>query len=310
MAVSLGPLLLLISLASPAPGGEALVVVNGEPIERRMLEKALEPLRRAGLPKEQINEVARGVLDRLVRDKLLGQFLKREKFTPTEEEIEAEIARRRRSYERSAAKIENRPSYEETLRRQGVSLELLKENPTPGMRFSCYVRRRLTERDVLRAFETRLCEFDGTEVRARHILVDTRKLNTKKERDEARKKAEELRQRLLAGEDFAPLAGEHSACPSGKSAGGDLGFFPRKGRMVESFAAAAFRLRKGGVSRVVETPFGFHVIQVTDIRPGEPLTLDEARGRIVDLLAEEKGKEIYARLHKEADIRRPGGEGE
>jgi len=73
---------------------------------------------------------------------------------------------------------------------------------------------------------------------------------------------------VRAGADFATLARRFSDDPGSAQDGGDLGWF-RRGRMVAQFEAAAFRLRPGQVSEVVETPFGFHIIQVERIEPAE-----------------------------------------
>jgi parvulin-like peptidyl-prolyl isomerase len=104
----------------------------------------------------------------------------------------------------------------------------------------------------------------GPEVRARHILIRADADATPAQRDSARQKAEALRQRAVAGEDFAKLARENSADGSAAE-GGDLGFFGR-GRMVPAFEQAAFALQPGQISPVVETPFGYHVIKLEERR--------------------------------------------
>ncbi len=87
-------------------------------------------------------------------------------------------------------------------------------------------------------------------IRASHILVKTRE------------KAEEILEELKMGADFAKLAREHSECPS-KKRGGDLGKFTR-GKMVKSFERAAFDLKKGQISDIVQTQFGYHIILRTN----------------------------------------------
>lgn len=84
----------------------------------------------------------------------------------------------------------------------------------------------------------------------------------------ARDKAEDLRKRAAAGEDFEKLAKENSDEPGAKESGGDLGWFGR-GRMVKPFEEAAFKLKDNEISEVVESPFGFHVIQVLGHRTGK-----------------------------------------
>ena len=86
--------------------------------------------------------------------------------------------------------------------------------------------------------------------------------------DTARALAEELLARVRAGEDFAELAIPYSGDPGSAALGGDLGWF-RRGRMVREFEETAFNLLDGQISDVVESDFGFHIIKVERMRPGE-----------------------------------------
>lgn len=105
------------------------------------------------------------------------------------------------------------------------------------------------------------------EVGARHILVMHVKSrehpdSIKRTRDEALKRAQECLMKVRAGEDWDALVKEYSDEPGADSRHGDLGVFAR-GMMVKAFSDAAFELRVGQVSEVVETPYGFHIIQRT-----------------------------------------------
>ncbi len=78
-------------------------------------------------------------------------------------------------------------------------------------------------------------------------------------KEEAYQEIQKLLERVKAGEDFAALAKEYSNCPSSKN-GGDLGEFS-KGDMVKPFEDAAFKLKKGKISGIVETRYGYHIIK-------------------------------------------------
>lgn len=99
------------------------------------------------------------------------------------------------------------------------------------------------------------------EILASHILImykGSARSAASRSKDEARELASELKRQLEAGGDFEELARLHSNCSS-SSRGGDLGLFGR-GEMVPDFDAAAFSLPVDGMSEVVETEFGFHII--------------------------------------------------
>ncbi|GBC84862.1 Peptidyl-prolyl cis-trans isomerase D [bacterium HR11] len=117
-------------------------------------------------------------------------------------------------------------------------------------------------------------------VHARHVLVSTQK----RSEDEARQRAETVRARLKAGEDFAKVAREYSDDPGTREKGGDLGWFER-GRMVPEFEQAAFSLAVGQVSEPIRTAYGFHIIQVLEKRPPRVRPLSEVREEIRRSLA-------------------------
>jgi hypothetical protein len=103
---------------------------------------------------------------------------------------------------------------------------------------------------------------------ARHVLIqwmgsDRAPTSVVRTRDQALVLAKEVHRRAKAGEDFARLAVEYSDEPGAGGRGGSLGRFG-KGQMVPAFEEAAFKLKAGQVSDIVETGFGFHVIQRTD----------------------------------------------
>jgi len=140
------------------------------------------------------------------------------------------------------------------------------------------------------------------QVRARHILVKTAADAGADAKAAARKKAEELLAKVKAGADFAALAKERSEDAGSAANGGDLGLFTR-GRMTPAFEEAAFALQGGGLSDVVETPFGFHVIKVEEHRPGGAKPLEAVHDEIADSLKQQRSLAL-ARKQAEEDRRK------
>ena len=114
-----------------------------------------------------------------------------------------------------------------------------------------------SEEEVKKSYDEKI---QAGQIGARHVLLNTRGKD-EAAKTEARAKIEELLKQARAGADFAGLAKANSDCPS-KSRGGDLGFFG-KGQMVPEFEQAAFALKEGEISDVVETQFGYHIIRRT-----------------------------------------------
>ena len=125
----------------------------------------------------------------------------------------------------------------------------------------------------------------GTTVKARHVLLRLPGDATPAQRDSVTKLAQQVRDRARGGADFAQLAREFSQEPGAQQSGGDLGYFG-KGQMVAPFEAAAFAMKVGEVSDVVETPFGLHIIKVEDRKTGDFAAAktqfrEEAKNRLI-----------------------------
>lgn len=129
----------------------------------------------------------------------------------------------------------------------------------------------------------------GEERKARHILIQVKDQNNKEEVKKAEEKANDLLKRIKQGESFEKLAKEFSEDPGSASKGGDLGFFGR-GTMEQSFEDAAFALKKGEVSGVIKTSFGFHIIKLEDIHPATRKTLDQVRPELVQMFHQRKAE--------------------
>ena len=111
-------------------------------------------------------------------------------------------------------------------------------------------------------------------VRASHILVLVPQKATKEQQEAAKVRIDSIYDALKAGADFAALARKVSQCPSAAK-GGDLNWFARK-QMVKEFEDAAFALQKGEMSKPVLSPFGWHIILLTDRKQVEPFEFHQS----------------------------------
>lgn len=136
-------------------------------------------------------------------------------------------------------------------------------------------------------------ELGGAEQRqARHILIKIPADATPEAVEQSRQKAVALRAQLSAGADFAALAKTESADTASAELGGDLGYFER-GSMTPAFEEAAFALPLNTVSEPVRTPFGFHLIEVTGIKPATAPPLAEIRGTLRPRVQRELAQEQF-----------------
>lgn len=125
--------------------------------------------------------------------------------------------------------------------------------------------------------------------RARHILV---KVADAAGDAAALQKATELRAQLAAGKDFAELARANSDDPGSKAAGGELGFASRSA-YVKPFADALYSMKVGEISQPVRTQFGYHLIQLEEVKAGQAKTLESARAEIEADYRRQRASEIY-----------------
>jgi peptidyl-prolyl cis-trans isomerase C len=186
----------------------------------------------------------------------------------------------------------------ELLKDNIIAIEYLKKEVTNKVEVS--------EEDIKAYYESHKDEFKTPEmVRSRHILIKTDPSASDNDKKKAKEKADEILKKIKAGEDFAKLASDVSDDTGSKPKGGELGFFP-KGRMVPSFEDAAFSLKPGEVSGIVETQFGYHIIKVEEKKEPGMEPFDTAKEKIKQKLLQERTKtkvtEFIEKTMKEANI--------
>jgi len=130
--------------------------------------------------------------------------------------------------------------------------------------------------------------------RASHILITAARDAPAPVKAAAKAKAEKLLAQLRKNPaEFAKLARENSQDPGSAERGGDLDFFG-KGMMVKPFEEAVFALKEGDISDIVQSDFGFHIIRLTAIKPGNTLALAEVKENIVDEIRRQQTDKKFA----------------
>jgi peptidyl-prolyl cis-trans isomerase C len=139
-------------------------------------------------------------------------------------------------------------------------------------------------------------------VHARHILIAFDDKDTDKTKADKKKKAEDVRTRLVKGADFAEMAKENSDCPS-KERGGDLGVFPKDGQMDPVFSAAAFSQATNAIGPIVETKFGYHIIQVLAHNKTGTVTRDQVKFELKQEKRDKAVDDLVKELKVKANIK-------
>lgn len=154
------------------------------------------------------------------------------------------------------------------------------------------------------------------ERRASHILIAAPAGAPAAEREKARAKAEQLRADVLKVPDsFADVARKNSQDPGSAERGGDLDFVTR-GAMVKPFEDALFALKKGEVSPVIETEFGYHVIKLTDVKPGVVPPFEQVRATLENEVRAQQAAQEFAKaaetftdlVYQQADSLQPAAD--
>lgn len=283
--------------AVPPQLPDVLARVNGETITKTDFEKAVKNIEaRAGgpVPADQRDRIYRGLLDQLIGYKLLQQETKARKVVVPDADVNARIADIQKQFP-------NEDAFKQALQQQNVTLDQLKSDARADMAVDKLITdaigSKLTVKpeDVEVFYQANQDHFkQGERVRASHILIQVPKDADAATKAQARAKAEDLLKQVKAGKDFAELAKANSQDPGSAPNGGDLGYF-QQGEMVGPFNDAAFALKPGQVSNVVETPFGFHIIKVIDKQAGGVVPFEQAKPQIQQYLEQQnRQKETQA----------------
>ncbi len=270
----------------PAQLPDVIARVNGEAIAKGDLEKAIKNVEgRAGqpVPAAERDRIYRGVLEQLIAYRLLKQESSSRKIEVPDAEVDARMAQIKQQFP-------SEDVFKQSLIQQNMTFDQLREDAKSDMRVAKMLQGEVNvgvgvqPQDVTAFYEKNPDKFkQGERVRASHILIRVPEKADPKTKEEARTKVAGVLNEVKAGKDFGELAKNYSQDPGSAANGGDLGYFAQ-GQMVGPFEQAAFALKPGGISDIVETPFGFHIIKVADKQAARTVPLDEAKPQIEQFL--------------------------
>lgn len=242
----------------------------------------------------QKRQLEAAVVEQMVDELLLRMELERQLIAAADSEIDARVERLKSQFAGRGM------TFDEFLARSGRDERSVRAQVALEIGLDKYVRSRMTPQVIAAAYETHRREVDGTRLRVSHVLL--RPVVAADDGDEARlRQADAIRREVLQGRTtFEEAARRHSAGPS-RHRGGDLGWIGRDGPFVEAFAKPAFALAKGEVSKPFVTPFGIHIVKVTEVEPGR-IDAEAAKPRLEQMVAAQLIKDLVATARRTTHI--------
>jgi peptidyl-prolyl cis-trans isomerase C len=286
---------LLISvgmLLATDESGMVLVKVNGVAITTTDVDFAAS---QQALSAEERSATEPRLVERLIDRQLIRAFLASKKIEPLTDDLQQQVARA----EELIRKRGNDP--EKLLAQLGYTPARLKRELGLPLAWQMYVRQTVSPLQMKEYFALHKQELDGTQVRASQIFLKVPKEASEADIATIKEQLSALRTDIeLKKLTFAEAAKQQSQAPT-RNQGGDVGLFGWRGKLPATVSQAAFRLKVGEISEPVVSPFGIHLIQVTERHPGD-FSLEDVRPVILDRLSSQRWTETLASERATAKI--------
>jgi parvulin-like peptidyl-prolyl isomerase len=296
-------------LPAPPDRSKVAATVNGKKIPEIAVYRAL-----SRISPENWEKARPEVIAFLVENVLVDQYLEQLKIPAEEKEVTE-----RMNQIKDELKKEGK-DFKDFLEKLFLTEEELNEQVVGSIRWDKFMEKYGSDMVLEDLFSKNKSWFDGTLVRARHVLIKP-KANTPKDAEDAKQKALTLKKQIEADvaarlakspvgadklkaeeeraktleEVFGEYAKKDSDCPS-KAQGGELGYFPRLGKMVEPFARAAWALKTHEISEPVGTEFGYHLILATERKEGKAVAFKDVKLFVMEIHAERLREAILEKM--------------
>ena len=297
--------------AAPDRGLDEIARVNGVVITRRDFQieyrQAVDKHADEGQPVNEayIAGIRRAVIQRMVEEELLFQESGRLGIAVSTEEVDNRIAAARARFDSERAFTQeitrlhmDESQYRRKLHRQMAIDRVIERQVMPSLAVS--------ETEIRQFYDANPQRFKTPEkIRLSHIFIRFEPGESTDQPTQARRKIETIAAQLAQGADFAALAKDYSEEPR-REYGGDLGYIHR-GQILPQLETVAFEMAVGETSPIVTTGHGFHLLRVTDRKPGKVTTFEDAhpeiRRTLMQLKRDRAVKAYVDSLRKKADIR-------
>ncbi len=273
--------------------------VNGTTITAADVEKETNNIvaqYQGQVPPEQLQEMIPGLkkqaLETQINKTLLFAEAKNKNIKASPEQVKTEL-------DGIIGRFPSEEAFEQQLSKAGINKEQIEKDIEQQIQIDILVGQsvadveiKIAEEDISSFYKENPKSFETPEeVKASHILFKFEESVPQSTKDQKRLELAGIQGQIEKGADFADMAKNHSDCPS-KQQGGDLGFFER-GKMVKAFEDAAFTLKTGELSDIVESPFGYHLIKVLDHKASETLKFDDVKDKIAEHLKQLKTQDSF-----------------
>ncbi len=289
-----------LALAAGCSDSETAAKVNGDKIPIAELDKQLEQLKKQypqmfeGADGEgRLLDYKQRLLDNLINQILLEQAAKERKLEVTADEVKKQI-------EQLRAGFKDEEQFQSALKSAGMTVETLEKQireqlTTQKIIESLAKDAKIAEADMKAYYEKNKAQFEQKAAkRASHILF----------KPEDKKEAERVLARVKAGGNFEELAKEYSVDTQTAAKGGDMGW-PSTAPIGELESAMA-KLGKGETSELVKTPYGWHIIRITETRGASQQKYEDVKEQIKQILLQQNRADAYQKflddLRKKAKI--------
>ena len=274
-----------------------VAVVNNEVVTQAELNAILLPLYtqyKSTYSDEEllmkIDEAKKNILYKLIEDKLILQEAHKIGMPATDEEVAERL-------EQIKSQFSSSEEFKSALASQGLTVVDLKEKYREQLIKEKMVNREVRSRvsvtpiEIALFYEKNKDDFNlPAQVKVMTIMIRKSEADPESNTDSL-KKIKMIELKMAEGEDFTKLAREYSQDPSAVD-GGDMGYI-NKGQMMKKIDEVIFSLQPGEISETIETPVGYHVFKIVEVKEAGAESFDEARMQIENYLFQEKAKERF-----------------